>query len=89
MPATNELEIRTVVADEAGPVHAVDQAIYHSHSPRVATLGMRYGYGPCTVLWIKDGDNGWVLLPHGVPTLAVHVPSADLRTMLDNLREKL
>lgn len=86
----SELGFCALMADEeAERVHSVDQAIYQSHSPRVAALGMRYGHGRCTVLWIKDGDNGWVLLPHGVPNLAVHLPSDELTTMLDNLREKL
>jgi hypothetical protein len=57
LPATNELEFCALMADkEAEPVHSVDQAIYQSHSPRVAALGMRYGHGRCTVLWIKDGE---------------------------------
>jgi hypothetical protein len=51
----------------------IDQAIYDSHSPRVAACGKRYGHGLCTVLWIKASDNGWVLLPHGMPDLAVHL----------------
>ncbi len=45
-------------------VHPVDQAIYDSHSPRVTVCGIRYGHGACTILWIKAGDDGWVLLPH-------------------------
>jgi hypothetical protein len=67
----------------------IDQAIYDSRSPRVAVCGIRYGHGFCTVLWIKSSDNGWVLLPHGMPDLAVHLPSDELVTMLDRLRDKL
>jgi hypothetical protein len=44
---------------------------------------------PCTVLWIKAGDHGWVLLPHGVPDLAVHLPEQEFLTMLDRLRDML
>ncbi len=78
------------VADDT--VHPVDQAIYDSHSPRVAVCGTRHGHGPsdaCTVLWIKTGDHGWVLLPHGMPDLAVHLPTHEFITMLDRLRDKL
>jgi hypothetical protein len=80
-----------VVADEAEPVPPVDQVIYQSHPPGIAALGMRYGRygnGRCTVLRIKAGDTGWVLLPHGMPNLAVHLPTDELTTMPDNLREK-
>ncbi len=50
---------------------------------------MRYGHGPCTILWIKASDKGWVLLPHGMPDLAVCLPTDELVTMLDRLRAKL
>ncbi len=70
-------------------VQLIDQAIYDSHSPRVTACGRRYGHGLCTVLWIKASDNGWVLLPHGMPDLAVHLSTDDLVTMLDRLRDKL
>lgn len=70
-------------------VHPVDQTIYDGRSPRVAACGIRYGHGPCTVLWIKAGDHGWVLLPHGVPGLAVHLPEQELITVLDRLRDML
>jgi hypothetical protein len=40
------------------------------------------------VLRTKAGDTGWVLLPHGMPNPAVHLPTDELTTMLDNLREK-
>ncbi|MCA1704775.1 MAG: hypothetical protein LC808_16530 [Actinobacteria bacterium] len=75
------------MADDA--VHPLDQAIYDSRSPRVAACGIRYGHGPCTLLWIKTGDHGWVLLPHGVPALAVHLTEQELITMLERLRDKL
>jgi hypothetical protein len=74
------------VSDTVTPI---DQAIYDSHSPRVVACGLRYGYGFCNVLWIKVGDRGWVLLPHGVPNLAVHLSSDEFGTMLDRLRDKL
>ncbi|MGH3547515.1 MAG: hypothetical protein ACRDQU_05220 [Pseudonocardiaceae bacterium] len=70
-------------------VHSMDQAIYDSRSPRVTACGTRYGHGLCTILWIKTGDYGWVLLPHGMPDLAVHLPADELVTMLDRLRDKL
>ncbi len=34
-------------------------------------------------------DDGWVLLPHGMPNLAVHLPATELITMLDSLQERL
>ena len=77
------------MADEHETPNPVDQAIYRSQSPRVAVEGKRYGHGTCTVLWIKASDNGWVLLPHGMPTLAVHLPLDELTAMLDGLRAKL
>lgn len=77
------------VADEHETVHPVDQAVCRSRSPRVAVEGKRYDHGMCTVLWIKASDNGWVLLPHGTPSLAVHLSLNELTTMLDSLREKL
>jgi hypothetical protein len=77
------------MADDSGTVYPIDQAIYDSHSPRVAACGIRYGHGLCTVLWIKTGDHGWVLLPHGMPDLAVHLPEQELVTMLNRLRNKL
>lgn len=79
----------SVTTNERETVHPVDQAIYQSSSPRVAVLGTRYGDGTCTVLWIKASDNGWVLLPHGMPTLAVHLSVHEFTTMLNGLRERL
>jgi hypothetical protein len=73
----------------AEAVQPMDKAIYDSHSPRVTACGRRYGHGACTVLWIKVSDDGWVLLPHGMPDLAVHLSTGDLVTMLDRLRDKL
>ncbi|HKR48535.1 MAG TPA: hypothetical protein VJT72_02945 [Pseudonocardiaceae bacterium] len=70
-------------------VHPLDQAIYDSRSPRVAACGIRYRHGPCTVLWIKTGDHGWVLLPPGLPDFAVHLPEQEFVIMLDRLRNKL
>lgn len=63
--------------------------MYESWSPRVAVQRTRYGHGWCTVLWIKTANTGWVLLPHGMPSLAVHLPLPELTAMLDGLREKL
>lgn len=80
---------RAEVADERQRVHPLDQAVYQSRSPRVAVQGTRYGHGACTVLWIKTSDDGWVLLPHGMPTLAVHLPVREFTTMLDGLRDRL
>ncbi|MGQ0778665.1 MAG: hypothetical protein ACT4NY_30345, partial [Pseudonocardiales bacterium] len=60
-----------------------------SSSPRVSACGTRYGHGHCTILWIKAQDNEWVLLPHGIPNLAVHLPADDLTMMLNRLRDKL
>jgi hypothetical protein len=78
------------MADDSDTVHPIDQAIYDSHSPRVAACGTRHGHGDaCTVLWIKAGDYGWVLLPHGVPDLAVRLPPHEFITMLDGLRDTL
>jgi hypothetical protein len=74
------------VADADKPI---DQAIYDSRSPRVATCGIRYGHGFCTILWIRVGDNGWVLLPHGMPDLAVHLSGDEFVTMLDRLQDEL
>ncbi len=76
-------------AQEHETVNPVDQAVYQSGAPRVAVKGTRYGHGACTVLWIKASDNSWVLLPHGVPTLAVHLPASEFTAMLDGLRERL
>lgn len=70
-------------------VDPIDQEIYNSRAPRVAACGFRHGHGACTVLWIKTGDHGWVLLPHGMPDLAVHLPTHELITMLNLLRDKL
>lgn len=77
------------MADERERVHPLDQAVYQSRAPRVAVQGIRYGHGACTVLWIKTSDDGWVLLPHGMPTLAVHLPAHEFTTMLDGLRDRL
>lgn len=63
------------MADDSGTVYPIDQAIYDSHSPRVAACGIRYGHGLCTVLWIKTGDHGWVLLPTACLTLPSTSPS--------------
>lgn len=78
-----------MVTDGRETVHPIDQAVYESRSPRVAVLGTRYGHGDCTVLWIKTRNGGWVLLPYGVPDLAVHLPAHELTVMLDGLRAKL
>jgi hypothetical protein len=71
------------------PGHPADHAIYQSSSPRVAACGIRYGQGRCTILWIKVRDNEWVLLPHGLPHLAIHISTDELIAMLDRLRSKL
>ncbi|MGH3688415.1 MAG: hypothetical protein ACRDRU_04775 [Pseudonocardiaceae bacterium] len=55
----------------------------------MAVQGTRYGHGWCTVLWIKTPDGGWVLLPHGMPNLAIHLSAKELTTMLNGLRDKL
>jgi hypothetical protein len=86
--ALNPGKYEKIVTDD-NTVHPVDQALYDSRSPRVAACGIRYGHGFCNVLWIKASDNGWVLLPHGMPNLAVHLPIDELVTMLDGLRAKL
>lgn len=70
-------------------IYPADHAIYRSASPRVASSGIRYGHGLCTILWIKVKDCEWVLLPHGLPSLAIHITREELATMLDRLREKL
>jgi hypothetical protein len=75
------------VADDT--VHPIDREIYNSLAPRVAACGFRHEHGTCTVLWIKTGDHGWVLLPHGMPDLAVHLSTHELVTMLDRLRDNL
>jgi hypothetical protein len=72
-----------------GHVYAADHAIYHSHSPRVSACGTRYGQGRCTILWIKAQDNEWVLLPHGMLELAIHISTDELTAMVDRLRDKL
>lgn len=69
--------------------YPADHAIYKSRSPRVTACGTRYGHGLCTILWIKAQENEWILLPHGLPSLAVHLSTDELTTMLDRLREKL
>lgn len=69
--------------------YPADHAIYHSSSPRVGVCGTRYGHGRCTILWIKEKNGEWVLLPHGLPSLAVHLSTEELTAMLDRLREKL
>jgi hypothetical protein len=81
--------VATDVTNEAETVHPLDRAVYQSRSPRVAVQGTRYGHGACTVLWIKASDNGWVLLPHGMPTLAVHLSANEFATMLNRLGGKL
>ncbi|MGH3694441.1 MAG: hypothetical protein ACRDRX_10740 [Pseudonocardiaceae bacterium] len=70
-------------------IYPADHAIFQSRSPRVTACGTRYGHGLCTILWIKVKDSEWMLLPHGVPSLAVHLSTEELTTMLDGLREKL
>ena len=77
------------MADDSGTVFPIDQEIYDSYASRVAVCGTRSGHGACTVLWIKTGDHGWVLMSHGVPDLAVHLPTHEFITMLDRLRDKL
>ncbi len=78
-----------MVADERARVTPIDQVVYQSRAPRVAVQGTRYGHGRCTVLWIKGSDGDWVLLPHGMPNLAVHLPLNELMAMLEGLRGKL
>jgi hypothetical protein len=70
-------------------IYPADHAIYRSSSPWVAASSIRYGHGLCTILWIKVKDSEWVLLPHGVPGLAIHITRDELIAMLDRLREKL
>lgn len=70
-------------------VHPADEGIYQSRAPRVSACGTRYGHGLCTVLWIRVKDSEWMLLPHGVPSLAVRLSTEELAAMLDRLREKL
>ncbi len=72
-----------------GFTYPADHAIYQSRSPRVTACGTRYGHGLCNILWIKAKGNEWMLLPHGMPSLAVHLSTGELTTMLDRLREKL
>lgn len=86
---SNEFGSCVVVTDGCETVHPIDQAVYDSRSPRVAVQGTRYGHGWCTVLWIKTPDGGWVLLPHGMPNLAIHLSAKELTTMLNGLRDKL
>lgn len=69
--------------------YPADHAIYQSCSPRVSACGTRYGHGLCTILWIKVTDAEWMLLPHSVPNLAVHLSTHELATMLDRLQKKL
>jgi len=69
--------------------YPADHPIYRSSSPRVAACGTRYGHGCCTIIWIKVQSNEWVLLPHGIPELAVHLSADELSAMLDRLRAKL
>jgi hypothetical protein len=76
-------------AAAGGHVYSADHAIYRSSSPRVSACGTRYGQGRCTILWIKVRDSEWVLLPHGVPELAIHVSTDELTAMLDRLQTKL
>jgi delta-aminolevulinic acid dehydratase/porphobilinogen synthase len=40
-------------------IYSADHAIYRSGSPRVASSGIRYGHGLCTILWIKVEDSEW------------------------------
>jgi hypothetical protein len=75
------------VAEESA--HPADQVIYQSRMPRVSVCGTRYGHGLCTILWIKAKDSEWVLLPHGVPNLAVHLSTDEMVIMLNRLREKM
>lgn len=77
------------MVDDIERVHPIDRAVYESGSPRVAVEGTRYGHGRCTVLWIKVSDGSWVLLPHGVPNLAVHLTAQEFVAMLDGLRAKM
>lgn len=90
-PAGSELDAENqgsgAVTDEF--TYPADHAIYQSRSPRVAACGTRHGYGLCTILWIRVRDDEWMLLPHGVPSLAVHLSTGELTTMLDRLRKKL
>lgn len=69
--------------------YPADHAIYQSRSPRVTACGTRYGHGLCTILRIKAEDSEWMLLPHGLPSLAIHLSKEELATMLDSLRKKL
>ncbi|MGH3913613.1 MAG: hypothetical protein ACRDTC_09400 [Pseudonocardiaceae bacterium] len=71
------------------PVPPADNVIFQSRRPRVSVCGTRYGHGLCTILWIKVKDSEWVLLPHGMPSLVIHLSTEELTTMLHRLREKL
>jgi hypothetical protein len=51
--------------------------------------GTRYGQGRCTVLWISVDNGGWMLLPHGVPALSVHLAPDEFTSMLNKLQEKM
>lgn len=75
--------------DDREQAHPIDRAVYESRSPRVAVEGTRYGHGRCTVLWIRVRNGSWVLLPHGMPNLAVHLPAQEFAAMLDGLRAKM
>ncbi|MGH3898430.1 MAG: hypothetical protein ACRDTA_09265 [Pseudonocardiaceae bacterium] len=39
--------------------YPADHVIYRSGSPRVASSGISYGHGLCTILWIKVKDSEW------------------------------
>lgn len=69
--------------------HPADSVIFQSRLPRVSACGTRYGHGLCTILWIKVKNSEWALLPHGMPSLAVHLSTEELTTMLHRLQEKL
>jgi hypothetical protein len=71
-------------------------AAHRRPSPRlVQRAAQRQARRMGTTLGVAGGPlcepqrNGWVLLPHCMPSLAVHLPRDELVTMLDRLRAKL
>lgn len=41
--------------------------------------------GTCTVLFIADGEDGWVLHPFGLDQGAVHLTNADVQRLVEGL----
>ncbi|MGH3781328.1 MAG: methyltransferase domain-containing protein [Pseudonocardiaceae bacterium] len=98
------IKVTTVDVDPDLSNDARTRLNHIGYTPTVVTGDGAHGYAPnapydgilatCAIRripadWLAQAAPGWVLLPHGMPDLAVHLPIDELVAMLDRLRDKL